>query len=301
MSGSQDRISATDRPRLANGSRPARMEVAAIDWWQANAQAILGGPGTQRDKADALGRLGPAPDANARITITREGEAQSVAHEQPVHRPEQTQTQQPGDSTPSISPDRHEALQHTVDGISARLGDLQEPLNTVGRKDERESSIPTGAGPDDRIKAMIVAIENTRDQVSRLQVQLDSADAHDNPGAHQEITQQIQLLDSFANRIQAAISKQSHSVNLTRTEVGYAQEQDAAGADSELGPDEVAYLQQAEQEYAAGLGQIEPVLHDLREAGVEVETRFAIVSREEHERRRLGQMQEQETGLGLEP
>ena len=223
-----------------------QIEVSSHQWWETNVALIFEGPGSAADKAEALQQLGPAPDVSTRILIDRDGNVSrpelSLSAAEPVMEPSADRTDPSG---------RGQAPQASM-----------APDVSSARTEQRD--------------LLLKAAEQIQGQEAVLQEQFSHTDI-DSYATRLELSKQIRQLDNFAAQMRAAASAPSHRVDLSRQEINYGPDPEAAYTDMLSGNEHVPYLQTAEREHESDLWSIAPVLAQLQQAGIEVNTDFTIV------------------------
>ncbi len=240
------------------------IEMSAQAWWQANVQTIIEGPGTPVEKAEVLQQIGPSPDPAERVVVRRDGQIRSpsleVENDEVDHDPTQNRTGQAGAA--------------------------------VTGRDGADRDVTTDQTSQRNV--MLKAAEQIRGQVAELQQRLDRTGINQF-GSRMEIGKQMQSLEGFADRIEMAASKQTLTVDLSREEIDYSLDPEAAFADERAEVEHVPAIRQAESTYEADLEMIEPALTDLTRAGIEVTTGFRAVEPPEQDHEL-----EQDEGLEVE-
>ena len=224
-----------------------RIEISSHEWWETNVALIFEGPGSAADKAEALQQLGPAPDVSTRILIDRDGN---------VSRPEL--------SLSAIDP---------VLEPSADRSDLS------GRVQAQQASMAPdiSSARTEQRDLLLKAAEQIQEQAAVLREQFSHTDM-DSYATRLELSKEINQLDNFAAQMRAAASAPSHTVDLSRQEINYGPDPEAEYTDRLSGIEHVPYLEAAEREHQSGLWSIAPVLAQLQQADIEVNTDFTIVS-----------------------
>ena len=178
--------------------------------------------------------------------------------------------------------DRAQAAARRPSALQVGMLDLLDQAR--GRFDGNQPRVPAGeevtpppAQSGGTVMLLLKAAEQVEEHAAVLRERFSHTDM-DSYATRLELSKEINQLGNFGAQMRAAASAPSHAVDLSRQEINYGPDPEAAYTDRSSGIEHVPYLQAAEREHKFGLALISPIVAQLRHAGIEVQTDFTIVS-----------------------